>query len=154
MRTRARTTSTALAAVALLAAFLGACGSDDDTATPSTSSTPKAQPKDAPAPATDNGKAELEQAVKDYTAAFFQPDTEKAYGMLSKRCQGERDKSIYAAQLEQAAADYGPQTATTVTVDQLEGNMARVTYEVSLPKFNQAAQPWTREGGAWKYDAC
>ena len=60
----------------------------------------------------------------------------------------------YSAVITTTAAAYGHQTITTLHVDQLSGDMGRVTYTYTVPKLNQVQQPWTREGGAWHYDAC
>ncbi|GAA4684625.1 hypothetical protein [Streptomyces youssoufiensis] len=144
-----RTTALAAIATAALLALTGCSddGGDDDKAT-------KPAGKTASATAADDGRAELEAAVSQYTKAFFEPDADTGYGMLSKRCAAEIDQGAYAAQVEQAAKEYGKQKVTTVSVDQVSGDMARVTYEVSVPKFSQQSQPWTREDGEWKYDAC
>lgn len=98
--------------------------------------------------------ANLEQAVRDYTAAYFKPDPATGYAMLSKRCKAEISQAMFAAQLEQASKDYGPQTVKTITVDQVSGDLARVTYGVGLPVLDQNGQPWAREDGEWRFDAC
>jgi hypothetical protein len=59
-----------------------------------------------------------------------------------------------AALTERAVGDYGQQDVKRFKIDQLSGGMARVSYGVGLPKFDQKQQPWAREGNAWKYDAC
>lgn len=146
-----RTTIT-LTAVLLLA--LTACSSADDKPTTTASTTSSAaveEPTTTPTPAE---SAELQLAVRRYTAAYFQGATDVAYGMLSAHCQGQITEDAYSAVVEQAKADYGQQTVKTVTVDKLSGDLARVSYTVSLPKFDQQGQAWVREGGSWKYDAC
>ena len=61
----------------------------------------------------------------------------------------------YAGVVKKFAADYGPDHPATGVQAEVSGKLARVTYKVEgLPKFDQQAQPWAREGGAWKYDAC
>ncbi|MGY1500819.1 hypothetical protein ACW4TU_30280 [Streptomyces sp. QTS52] len=147
-----RTTTTLATVAALLA--LTACSSTDDkpaTADSTVSSPAAVEPTTTPTPAEAGA---LEQAVREYTAAYFQGDAETAYAVLSKHCQGTITAAAYGAVVEQAKADYGQQTVKTVTVDKLSGDLARVSYTVSLPKFDQQGQAWTREGGAWKYDAC
>ena len=159
MRTRATITTTAL-----LLAALTACSSSDDSTDAAPSSSPTApattsQPSETPSapdptetPAEDDG---LEQAVQQYTSAYFAADTDTAYGLLSKRCQGQMDEIVFGSLLKEAAKDYGPDHPATDVKTQVSGDLARVTYKVEgLPKFDQQAQPWTREGGAWKYDAC
>lgn len=143
MRTRA---TIAVLAAALLA--LTACSSNDDSGAPADS--PAAE---QPA-ATPDDTAELAAAVKAYTADYFKGDATTTYATLSKRCQGKISADAYAGVVEQANADYGPQTVKTVTVDQLSGDLARVSYTVSVPKFDEDGQAWLREDGVWKYDAC
>jgi hypothetical protein len=159
MRTRATITTTAL-----LLAALTACSSSDDSTDAAPSSSPSApattsQPSDTP-PATDPTETpvddgDLEQAVKQYTDAYFAADTATAYGLLSKRCKGQMDEIVFGSLLKEATKQYGPDHPATDVKTQVSGDLARVTYKVEgLPKFDQQAQPWTREGGAWKYDAC
>lgn len=147
MRTRATITL-----AALLLAALTACSSDDDKTDAPSSSPTAEEPSTTPTPA---DAAELAAAVKAYTAAYFKGDAKTAYRVLSKRCAGKVDESVYAATVKQAAAEYGPDHAATDVQADVSGTLARVSYKVAgLPKFDQEAQPWTREGGAWKYDAC
>lgn len=148
-----RTTITLATAAALLA--LTACSSsNDDPGTPASSSpaTEQQEPSITPTPA---DAAELTAAVQAYTTAYFKGDTDAAYATLSKRCQGKITAEVYGAVVKQAAADYGQDHAATDVKAEVSGELARVSYKVQgLPKFDQAQQPWTREGGAWKYDAC
>lgn len=148
-------TRTAAAVLAgLLLTTLTACGSSDDdaaTTTPSTVATDTATSA-AEKPADD--AAALQAAVRAYSNAYFKPDADAAYSALSKRCQGKTDKVMFASAVEAGAASYGQQSITNLTVDQQSGDLARVTYTYSVPKLNQAQQPWARENGQWHYDAC
>lgn len=153
-----RTTTTAtLAAVLLLA--LTACSSSDDDSTdskpaPAASSESSPTTEESSAPADDNTAA-LEQAVKDYTAAYFKGEASTAHRMLSERCRGQINELVFGATVEQAAKEYGPDHPATDVEAEVSGELARVSYRVEgLPKFDQQAQPWTLEGGDWKYDAC
>ncbi|MBZ3909412.1 nuclear transport factor 2 family protein [Streptomyces acidiscabies] len=155
---RIRATITATTAILTLTTLAACSSSDDGKAAPTTPSvsTPSSEPSPAEAsttPTSATGTAALEQAVTAYTAAYFKGDA-SAYDTLSKRCQGQIGKDAYAGVVQQAKADYGAQTVKSVTVDKIAGDLARVSYEVSLPKFSQAGQAWVREGAAWKYDAC
>ncbi|WP_369778846.1 hypothetical protein [Streptomyces sp. R33] len=141
----------ALAAAALLT--LTGCSSDSKPAAD--------KPADAPAPATspspriDPERAALDKAVRAYSAAYFQPDGKAAYALLSKRCQTKAgDEDVFAIVVDTAAKGYGRQELQTLTIDQLAGDMARVSYTYLVPKLNQSQQPWTREAGAWHYDGC
>jgi hypothetical protein len=154
MRTR---TTTVLTAAALLA--LTACSSSDDKpaaeppiATAPATSAPPSQP--AASPSTGD-TADLEQAVRDYTDAYFAGEASTAHRMLSERCRKEINPLVYGEMLRQAKKDYGPDHPATDVQAEVSGDMARVTYKVKgLPMLDQTQQPWAREGGAWKYDAC
>ncbi|MCI3153215.1 hypothetical protein ELQ39_15890 [Streptomyces sp. GB4-14] len=163
-----RTTIITLAAGALLLAALTGCSSTDDdaapgnTASPSapqepsqeSSTTPPAETSGTPEEPT-TGTAALEQAVKDYTSAYFGGEASTAHRMLSERCRGEINELVFGATVKQAAEEYGPDHPATDVQADVSGDLARVSYKVEgLPKFDQSQQPWTLEGGAWKYDAC
>ncbi|MFC9465194.1 hypothetical protein [Streptomyces coelicoflavus] len=151
MRTRATIT---LAAVLLLAAT-GCSSSDDGEASnkpaPATSSasTPAAEE-----PKQDDGKAALEKSVRDYTAALFSGDA-SGYALVSARCQKQMTEAEWTAMAKDAHQQYGAQKATGVKVDQLSGDLARVSYGAGeIPQFDREAQSWAREGGTWRWDAC
>lgn len=142
-------TITAAAAIAAAVTLTGCSSSSSDgTATPS--STAPAATKAA----ADNGKAALTAAVRAYSDAYFKPDSHAAGALLSDRCRAQISADVYDATLTQAVATYGHQAISTITVDSLSGDMARVTYTYTVPALDQHAQPWVREAGAWHYDAC
>lgn len=154
MNTRT-TTAVALLAAGLLAT-LTACGSSDDDKPAAASSAPSASAAETPTktPATDGTDA-LEKAVAAYTAAYFKGDASTAYGTLSARCAAKISEAQYEGVVKQAATEYGPDHPATGITAEVSGDLARVTYKVDgLPKFDKAGQPWAREGGAWRYDAC
>lgn len=156
MRTRATIT---LAATLLLALTACSASQDDgtDAAPTSTPSAPAANsdPTTSGTPAeTSADAAELERTVRAYTAAYFADKPDTTYGMLSTRCKERITPAAMAALIERAVGDYGQQDVKRFQVDQLSGDMARVSYGVGLPKFDQKQQPWVRESRAWKYDAC
>lgn len=138
---------------ATTAVALAACGSSGSSSDKPAATT-AAGPAPAAATATAQDGAALEQAVRAYSDAYFKPDPHAAYALLSARCQGQTPEATYSAVITTTAAAYGHQTITTLHVDQLSGDMGRVTYTYTVPKLNQVQQPWTREGGAWHYDAC
>ncbi|MFG2141535.1 hypothetical protein [Streptomyces sp. NPDC048650] len=144
-----RTNAAALAAV-LLTTITGCSGSAVDK--PAHKPTQTAATTPAPTPAA--SRADLEKAVRQYTAAYFTPDVTAAYGMISSRCKEQITKPALNALLERANQMHGDRTVTRFAVDKLSGDMARVSYGVGLPRYDQHGQPWTREGGHWRYDAC
>ncbi|MFG2312878.1 hypothetical protein ACGFS9_30025 [Streptomyces sp. NPDC048566] len=144
MRTR-----TALAFIAALLLALTGCssGSDDKAnAAPAGSSAAKKK--------TDADKATLEQAVRDYTAALFSGDA-SGYNLVSARCQKQMSAAAFTTLAKDAHQQYGSQKATGVHIDQIAGDLARVSYGAgNIPQFNRESQAWTREGGTWRWDAC
>lgn len=149
---RTHHTITLLTTAGLLA--LTGCSSNaspPNTAASAASDTPTA----APSPKVDPERANLDKAVRAYSSTYFAPDGKAAYAALSKRCQDKAgDADVFAIVVDTAAKAYGKQQIQTLTIDQLAGDMARVTYTYSVPKLNQTSQPWAREGGTWRYDGC
>lgn len=144
------TVTVALATAAALLA-LTACSGSGDTDPKPAPTTPASTPA-ATQPKVDTSA--LENAVRTYTAAYFKGDADTTYAMLSERCAKKITKPAMQALTDQAVGDYGKQDVKRFAVDQISGDLARVSYGVGLPKFDQKQQPWAREGGAWKYDAC
>ncbi|MBM7088111.1 hypothetical protein JTP67_06000 [Streptomyces sp. S12] len=155
MRTRATIT---LAAALLLTAT--ACTADDDpsgsgpsTPAPATTSAP-ASPAE-PSGGTGDGANAVEAAVKTYTDAYFAGEASTAHGMLSERCRKEINPLLFGETVRQASKEHGPDHPATDVRAEVSGDLARVSYKVKgLPSLDQAQQPWAREGGDWKYDAC
>ncbi|MEU4873442.1 hypothetical protein [Streptomyces sp. NPDC021608] len=150
MRIRATITLT----TALLAALAACSSSSDDKADTPHSSPTTAAGTPATAPAAPDA-VDLERVADTYVNLYFAGVGDGAYAFLSKRCRAKADPAAYAATVGQAAKDYGPDHPATDVHATVSGNMGRVSYKVKgLPKFDQQGQPWTVEGGAWKYDAC
>lgn len=150
MRTRTLATTAALAAAITLA---GCSSGSSNSKTPDTSISGSTS-QTAAAAAVDDGKDALTAAVRAYSAAYFKPAPGAAYALLSARCQRQVTAAVYGAEVTQAVTTYGHQDVQAVTVDQISGDMARVTYTYTVPALTQTGQPWVREGGAWHYDAC
>ncbi|MEV6180129.1 hypothetical protein ACIHAR_36665 [Streptomyces sp. NPDC052016] len=149
-----RTHATTVMAAALLAALTACSSGGDDKAQPAgDSGKPVAEPTIS-VPADKQGD-DLEAAVAVYTSAYFAADADTAYGMLSKRCQGEIGADAYAGVVRQANKEHGEDHPATDVRAEVSGELGRATYKVQgLPEFDQTRQPWTLEDGAWKYDAC
>lgn len=155
MRTR---TAAAVIATAALATALTACSSssNDDKANPAPAGSTAAGPapaagKQAPV-AADN--AALTKAVQDYTALLFEGDP-AGYDLVSGRCKVDMSKYEWAVLAKKDHHDYGSQKATGIKIDQLSGNLARVSYGAgNIPAMERKAQPWAREDGKWRWDAC
>jgi hypothetical protein len=144
----------ALLAAAGLLALTGCSEVVSSEPKPDAMATPAASPS-AEAPKADPARADLEAAVRAYSAAYFKPDGKAAYATLSKRCAAKAgDADLFAGIVDNAAKAYGNQQIQTLTIDQLAGDLARVSYTYSVPKLNQSSQPWAREAGTWKYDGC
>lgn len=151
MRIRAITTLTA----AVLLALTGCSSSDDGGKDPAPAET---TPTNTPAPeqpkAKDDGSADLEASVRTYTKALFSGDGKTGHALLSKRCKQEITAVEFQGMSEQGHNDYGSLTIKNISVDQISGDLARVSYGVGVPQFERKAQPWAREDGTWRWDAC
>ncbi|WP_328934163.1 MULTISPECIES: hypothetical protein [unclassified Streptomyces] len=150
-----RNTTALLAVTAAALLALTSCSSNDDakpSTAPKTAEEPTTTPTNTPAPADTAG---LERVAATYTDLYFGGSGKAAYAFLSKRCQGKADPAVYEATVKQAAEDYGSDHPATDVHATVSGDLGRVSYKVKgLPKFDQEQQPWAREGGTWKYDAC
>jgi hypothetical protein len=151
---RIRTTAIALAVVAALALVGCSSNSGSDDAAPAGAGTAAAPGRPAAGKADSSDRDALTAAVQTYSAAYFKPDPDAGYALLSKRCRAQIGSEAYRTALTQAVSTYGHQAVKAVTVDSLSGDMARVSYTYSVPALNQQGQPWVREGNAWRYDAC
>lgn len=145
MRTR---TTTALTATLLLA--LAGCSDGTD---PSDEGK-KPAPASEEAAVKDDGSADLESSVRAYTKALFSGDGATGYPLLSERCKKEMTAAQFQAMSEQGHNDYGPLEIKNIKVDQISGDLARVSYGVGVPQFERKSQPWAREDGTWRWDAC
>jgi hypothetical protein len=140
------TTAAALATAALLALTGCSTSSEPDT-TPDTDTSSQADPQAAE-------RAALEKSVRDYTHALFGGDGPTGYKLVSNRCKQEMTAESFNAMADQGHHEHGQLEIKTISVDEISGNLARVSYGVGVPKFERKAQPWTREDGTWKWDAC
>ncbi|MFB8038993.1 hypothetical protein ACFC5Z_40080 [Streptomyces sp. NPDC056004] len=131
----------------------GTASSPSTNVTASTSATPAKSADDKSDKSADDGKAALEKSVRAYTKALFGNDP-KGYDLVSKRCQAEMTAVEFATMSKQAHHDYGQLEIKNLSVDQISGDLARVSYGVGVPQFERKAQPWTREKGTWRWDAC
>jgi hypothetical protein len=133
---------------------------DDGAAGAGSSSAVSAEDK----PSAEETRA-LTEGVRAYIAAYFGNDAPTSLGMMSERCRtvlaheaehaDKKGEEAYAAAVAEIAEKHGPREAADVTVDEVDGDQARVSYRVEgLAEFDQKGQPWSREDGAWKYDAC
>lgn len=101
-------------------------------------------------------EAELRSAAEDYFAAFFEPDAEAGYAMLSDRCRGMYDQDKYAELLDLASSLYGDVEVkiNDVDVDGDEGTVDGETGVPALDEDNDDGPQWVYEDGEWKSDAC
>lgn len=92
--------------------------------------------------------------MRTYTADLFGGHAD-GYKLVSARCKQQMTKSAWADLATQAHHQYGSQTATGIHIDQQSGDLARVSYGAGhIPQFNRKSQPWARESGTWRWDAC
>lgn len=143
---------TTIATTAALLA-LTACSSDDgDSSTAESDASAPASKQDTKPK--DDGKAALEDSVRTYTKALFGGDGPTGYRLLSARCKQEMSPAQFQTMADQGHNDYGSLEIKTISVDQISGDLARVSYGVGVPQFERKAQPWAREDGVWRWDAC
>ncbi|AJC52731.1 MULTISPECIES: hypothetical protein [Streptomyces] len=157
-----RTRATTAILVALLPVALTACSGTDSGKTPKKPPVLTTPTNHAPSATADPARADLEKAVRAYTAAYFKPDVTAAYSMISTRCKERISQASLAASLDRAhgmAVTLGDEASADRTVkrfhiDKLTDDLASVSYGVGDPRYDQHDQPWTREGEHWRYDSC
>jgi hypothetical protein len=119
-------------AVMALAATLGSCGGPDGG----------------------DDRAELEAAVRSYSEAYLGGQAEAAHSLLSARCQTRISLADFRPVVAGGQQAYGTAKLTSLTIDDLAGDLARVTYRYDVAAIDQEREPWVREGGRWHQDDC
>ncbi|GAA2386915.1 hypothetical protein GCM10010420_07240 [Streptomyces glaucosporus] len=155
---RPRGTAVALTVTVLLAtAACGGGGTDDagpdggrPTGSPHASWKPPTMgPGDA---------AALRERVGAYVDAYFAPDADAGYALISARCKEEISEAVFAEGLKRAKdanVDGIRYELERYRVGEFSGQTAYVTYGVGdEPRFDHEWQQWSREDGEWWYDAC
>lgn len=150
-----RTTATLAVTAAALLALTACSSSSDDSADPTPSTSATVEVPTTTALALANDEENLARVAETYTSLYFAGEGEPAYVFLSKRCKAKAEPAAFEATVQQAAKDNGSGHLARDVRATVSGDMGRVSYKVQgLPKFDQQGQPWTRESGEWKYDAC
>jgi hypothetical protein len=80
--------------------------------------------------------------------------SEAAYAILSMRCQARLPLEEFRVVVAGGNMAFGAARLTSVTIDDLAGDLARVTYRYDVAAIDQEREPWTREGGRWRQDDC
>ncbi|WP_222598334.1 hypothetical protein [Lentzea tibetensis] len=96
---------------------------------------------------------ELEAAVRAYSAAYLGGKGE-AYDLLSQRCRERMTRAAFLQLVAAASEQYGPQEIASLKIDQVSGDLGRVTYTYAKPELDQRGEPWVRETGMWRVDDC
>ncbi len=92
--------------------------------------------------------------MEGYSNAFLSDDAAAAHALLSTRCHARVSLDELRGITALASRTFGQQPIAGFTVDDLSGDLARVTYTYRDARINQTREPWVREGGAWKQDDC
>ena len=97
--------------------------------------------------------ASVRAAVEQYSAAYLGDRPEEAFAMLSARCKERVPLAEMRTLTAGAKRLYGTVKLVAFSAE-VSGGLARATYRYDNAAINQTAQPWAREDGAWRYDAC
>lgn len=117
------------------------------TATVTETATVTAEPEGNP------DEALLEEAIRDYTAAFF-TDAKSAYGLLSEKCQGANPYAEYAPVIELAKITYPDGSEIETLETTINGEKATATYSLEHSELNQTNESWIKESDGWRYNQC
>ncbi len=152
-----------LVSVSLL--ILSACGaSDGDDAGSPSSTNESTSSQDGEPSTTETSDAEtattegLEEAFTTYTKAFLQAKADKAYELVSQRCQEATDRKGFADASEQLTETYGKDFKLTITGSDLDGDRGKVEATYGDPVLNQLLTTdkydWLYDTGRWLLDGC
>jgi len=138
--------SAPLVGLALGLALTGCGGAAKGAAAPTTSAKPAAKATAA--------ETALAKAVKAYSADLVAGKGKTAYPMLSLRCRKVITASAFNALAAQAKATYPKAKINKLTVNDLKGTKAHVTYSYAATVLDQKKQSWVKEHGAWRWNGC
>ncbi|MFD5875464.1 hypothetical protein [Streptomyces sp. NPDC060322] len=151
-----RTTPTLPAGLSVLTAVLvtlTACSADPAPA-PSASRSAGSPTASAAAPV-DTGA--LETSVRAYVKAYYEPDADAAYALLSTRCHKETTEAMFQESVDRAtqtAEQLGrTYTLQRLSLDDVHPDTAKVTYGVGERQFDETSS-WVLEDGEWHNDRC
>lgn len=134
-----------IAAIAVLA-LTGCAGLAEPTPTATVTETQTAEP-------TASEEDALNQAVADYTEAFF-TDAEAAWNRLSEECKAQLSLAEFEPMIAQAREQYPDGAEIEASTVVIDGDKATATYSLSVSELSQENQSWVKEGGQWKYNGC
>jgi len=104
----------------------------------------------SPSPRAVSTAAQLEFAVRAYSAAFLDGHAKAAWMLRSKASQQGESYAQFYVVVKQAQAIYGDATMTSLKVVRLAGRHALVTYRYDVGDIDQVRQPWVLESGRWR----
>lgn len=139
---------------AVLAAASVATACSGSSSTPSAAPPASSPSAAASSTSTAPDAAPLKAAVRAYSSAFLSGNGAAAWALLSDRCKARGDRAQFEAGADQAADLYGDQPIRSLTIVDLEGDLARVTYTFDDASLTQTREPWVRERGEWHEDDC
>lgn len=122
--------------------------------TASTGGTSDTPPTAAASSATTSEKDALKAAVRSYSDAYLGGDAQTAWDLLSNRCRQRLTMAQMRTLTSGAQELYGRLDIVNLTIDDMSGNLARVTYTYPVAKLNQTQEPWVKENGKWREDDC
>lgn len=107
-----------------------------------------------PGPKPGSPEAAVEAAVKAYSHDVVSGAGAQGYKLVSKRCKKIIDAAAFDEQAAQAKANYPGAAIVSISVDDLSGKMAHVSYTYANAVLNQTHKAWLKETGGWHWDAC
>ena len=92
--------------------------------------------------------------MRAYSEAFLAGRGDMAYDLLSQRCRERMTRVQFVQLVLVAGQQYGPQAIKSLKVDQVAGDLGRVTYTYEKSELDQRGEPWVHEDNAWHVDDC
>ncbi|MFI0715616.1 hypothetical protein ACH4SK_34330 [Streptomyces inhibens] len=147
----------AVFAITLPLALVACSGGGSNEPSASTTAPSAAKAPDGRGSKVAQDREALEEAVREYVAAYFKPDVSAGHAMLSAHCRTTVSEAEFAILLDRAkGANFRHEhyRVKRFSVDHLAGDSARVNYGVGEPRFDEKGQAWVREGGVWRNNDC
>lgn len=104
-------------------------------------------------PTQDADEARLENAVREYTNAFF-TDAEEAYSLLSDKCQAAFPYDQYKLVIAAAKAQFPSGSEIETLEVKVNGTKATATYSLEHSELNQTNESWVLQDDGWRYNQC
>ena len=98
--------------------------------------------------------AALINSVRAYNESFLAGRSTEAWNLLSDRCHDRIGEGPFGEIVDAIVMLYPGVETLEVSIDDLSGDLARVTSRFTDELLDQDREPWVQENGQWHNDDC